>query len=109
MKLFNQEILRVILLDTRYRQISTVEITRGTINESLAGPREILRLAIAFLAYGFVLVQQPSKRRCKPFRSRHKTYTSHREAARILQIHFLDHVIAQVPSMQEASLRLCCG
>jgi len=55
MKLFNQEILRVILLDTRYRQIST-EITRGTINESLAGPREILRLAIAFLAYGFVLV-----------------------------------------------------
>jgi hypothetical protein len=26
MKLFNQEVLRVILLDTRYRHISTVEI-----------------------------------------------------------------------------------
>jgi DNA repair protein RadC len=35
MKLFNQEILRVILLETRYRQISTVEISRGTINESV--------------------------------------------------------------------------
>jgi DNA repair protein RadC len=29
MKLFNQEVLRVILLDTRYRYISTVEITKG--------------------------------------------------------------------------------
>jgi DNA repair protein RadC len=28
MKLFNQEVLRVILLDTRYRHISTVEITK---------------------------------------------------------------------------------
>ena len=28
MKLFNQEVLRVILLDTRYRYISTVEITK---------------------------------------------------------------------------------
>jgi hypothetical protein len=36
MKLFNQEVLRVILLDTRYRHISTVEITKGSINESLA-------------------------------------------------------------------------
>jgi DNA repair protein RadC len=36
MKLFNQEVLRVILLDTRYRYISTVENTKGSINESLA-------------------------------------------------------------------------
>jgi hypothetical protein len=39
MKLFNQEVLRVISLDTRYRHISTVEITKGSINESLAHPR----------------------------------------------------------------------
>ena len=38
MKLFSQEVLRVILLDTRYRHSSTVEITKGTINESLAHP-----------------------------------------------------------------------
>ena len=43
MKLFNQEVLRVILLDTRYRHISTVEITKGSINESLAHPRDIFR------------------------------------------------------------------
>ena len=43
MKLFGQEVLRVILLDTRYRQISTVEITKGSVNESLAHPRDIFR------------------------------------------------------------------
>jgi DNA repair protein RadC len=56
MKLFNQEVLRVILLDTRYRHISTVEITKGTINESLAHPRDIFRPVIGRSAYAFVLV-----------------------------------------------------
>ena len=37
---FNQKVLRVILLNTRY-QHSTAEITKGSINESLAYPRDI--------------------------------------------------------------------
>jgi DNA repair protein RadC len=56
MKLFNQEVLRVILLDTRYRHISTVEITKGNINESLAHPRDIFRPVFGQSAYAFVLV-----------------------------------------------------
>ena len=56
MKLLNQEVLRVILLDTRYRHISTIEISKGTVNESLAHPREIFRPVIALSAYAFVLV-----------------------------------------------------
>jgi DNA repair protein RadC len=39
-KLLNQEVLRVILLDARYRHFSTIEITKGTVNGSLAHPRE---------------------------------------------------------------------
>src|ERR1700735_4518484 len=56
MKLFNQDVLRVILLDTRYRHSSTVEITKGTINESLAHPRDIFRPVIGAPAFAFVLV-----------------------------------------------------
>ena len=56
MKRFSQEVLRVILLDTRYRHISTVEITKGGINESLAHPRDIFRPVIGQSAYAFVLV-----------------------------------------------------
>jgi DNA repair protein RadC len=55
MKLFNQEVLRVILLNTRYRHISTLEISKGIINESLAHPREIFRPVISQSAYAFVL------------------------------------------------------
>ncbi len=97
MKLFNQEILRVILLDTRYRQISTVEISRGTINESLAGPREILRPAIAFLAYGFVLIHNHPSGDVSPSEADTRLTRRIAEAARILQIHFLDHVIVGQP------------
>ena len=42
MKLFSQEVLRVILLDTRYRHSSTVEITKGTIDESRNGSGAIM-------------------------------------------------------------------
>jgi DNA repair protein RadC len=35
MKLFNQEILRVILLDTRQRLMTMIDVTKGSINESL--------------------------------------------------------------------------
>jgi hypothetical protein len=56
MKLFSQEVLRVILLDTRYRHSSTVEITKASINESLAHPRDIFRQIIGQSAYAFVLL-----------------------------------------------------
>ena len=56
MKLFNQEVLRVILLDTRYRHISTVEITEGSINESLAYPGDIFRPVIGQSAFAFLLL-----------------------------------------------------
>jgi DNA repair protein RadC len=67
MKLFTQEVLRVILLDTRYRHISMVEISKGTINESLAHPQEIFRSAIVHSAFALFLVQQPPERRLHPF------------------------------------------
>src|SRR3977135_1739778 len=40
----------------RYRRITSVEISKGTINECVAHPREILRPAIIHCAYAFVLV-----------------------------------------------------
>jgi DNA repair protein RadC len=55
MKLFNQEVLRTVLLDTKQRLISLVDITKGTLNESLAHPREIFRAVISNSAYAFVL------------------------------------------------------
>jgi RadC-like JAB domain-containing protein len=56
MKGFHQEVVRVVLLDAQHRCITRVDIARGTVNESLARPREIFRPAIIHSAYAFALV-----------------------------------------------------
>jgi DNA repair protein RadC len=56
MKLFNQEVLRVILLDSRQRLIMMIDVAKGGLNESLAHPRDIFRPAISHAAYSFILV-----------------------------------------------------
>ena len=68
MKLFNEEVLRVILLDMRYRHISTVEITKGSINESLAYPRDIFRPIIgrsALPSSSYTTIHRGSRRPAK--------------------------------------------
>jgi DNA repair protein RadC len=93
MKLFNQEVLRVILLDTRYRHISTGEITKGSINESLAHPRDIFRPVIGQSAYAFVLVHNHPSGNPAPSEADIRLTSRLAEGARILQINMLDHVI----------------
>jgi hypothetical protein len=44
MKVLNQEVLRVILLDTRFRQISTVEVTKESISDSGSASRNLSTL-----------------------------------------------------------------
>jgi len=56
MKRFHQEVVRVVLLDCQLRCIAKVEISKGTVNESLANPAEIFRPAITHRSFGFVLV-----------------------------------------------------
>jgi DNA repair protein RadC len=62
MKLLNQEVLRVILLDTRQRLITMIDVTKGGLNESLAHPRDIFRPVISHSAHAFILVHNPSLR-----------------------------------------------
>jgi DNA repair protein RadC len=56
MQAFEQEVLRVVLLDARFRRITAVDITKDTVNESLGHPREIFRPAISPSAYALVVV-----------------------------------------------------
>ena len=53
MKGFHQEVVRVVLLDAQHRCITRVDIARGTVNESLARPREIFRPVIYSLSFRF--------------------------------------------------------
>ena len=97
MKLFRQEVLRVILLDARFRQISIVEISKGTINESLSNPREIFRPVILHGAYAFVLAHNHPSGDASASEADIRLTRRLGEGARILQINMLDHIIVGQP------------
>jgi DNA repair protein RadC len=97
MKLFNQEVLRVVLLDTRQRLITMIDVTKGGLNESLAHCRDIFRPVISFSAHSFILVHNHPSGDASPSEADLRLNRRICEAARILQIQFLDHVIIGQP------------
>jgi DNA repair protein RadC len=88
-----REQLVVFTLDTRHRCTGYFLISVGTINESLAHPREILRPVIMSGAYGFVLMHNHPSGDSTPSEADRALTRRIREAADLLQIHLLDHVI----------------
>jgi DNA repair protein RadC len=93
LRLLDRESLRTILLDTRYRLITMCEISRGTLNESLAHPREIFKTAISHSAYAMVLVHNHPSGDPSPSEADLRLTRKLAEAARLLQINLLDHII----------------
>src|SRR5437764_12518124 len=51
-----KESLRVILLDTRYHLIRVEEVSMGSVNESIAHPREVFRPAVISTAHAVIVV-----------------------------------------------------
>ena len=97
MQAFQQEVLRVVLLDARLRRITAVDVSKGTVNESLAHPREVFRSAISHSAYALVVVHNHPSGDVSPSEADTRLTRRIAEAARILQIQLLDHVIVGQP------------
>jgi DNA repair protein RadC len=97
MKLFSQEVLRVILLDSRQRLIATADVTKGSVNECLAHPREIFRPVIVHSAFSFVLVHNHPSGDPSPSEADQRLTRRISEASRMLQIQFIDHLIVGHP------------
>src|SRR6202049_1346690 len=56
MRRLHKESLRVVLLDTRYHLIRVEEVSIGSVNESIAHPRDVFRPAGLSSAYGVIVV-----------------------------------------------------
>jgi DNA repair protein RadC len=98
MRLLDRESLRAVLLDTRFRLIAIREISKGTLNESLAHPREIFKPAITHSAYAFVLVHNHPSGDTAPSDADLRLTRRVAECAHMLQIQFLDHIIVGSPA-----------
>jgi DNA repair protein RadC len=93
MKQLTRESLRVVLLDTKYFLLRIQEISLGSLNESIAHPREVLQPAILYSAYAFILVHNHPSGDPMPSDSDRRLTTRLKSAADLLQINMLDHVI----------------
>jgi DNA repair protein RadC len=93
MRMLRKEEMRVILLDTRYRLIRVETISRGTVNESIAHPREIFRPAVIASAYAVIVVHNHPSGDPSPSQADHSLTRRLAEAAELMQIKLLDHII----------------
>jgi DNA repair protein RadC len=56
MRFLDRESLRVVLLNTKQHLIKVCTVSQGSVNESLAHPREIFKPVITHSAYSFIMV-----------------------------------------------------
>jgi DNA repair protein RadC len=98
-----REHLVVLLLNTRYRVNSYALVSIGSLNESVAHPRDILRPAIVAGAYAFILMHNHPSGDASPSQSDHSLTRRISEAAELLQIKILDHVVIGHPHAGAAS------
>ena len=88
----------VAVLDARLRHIGTDTVSIGTATESAAHPREILRPVITRGAHAFVLVHNHPSGDPSPSRADETVTRRIIEAARLMQVSFMDHVIIGRPA-----------
>ena len=98
MRALTQEAVRLVLLDNRANLIHVAEITRGTLNECIAHPRDIFRTVIAWSAASFILVHNHPSGNPSPSQADIQLTRELREAADLLKIDLQDHVIIGAPS-----------
>ena len=93
-----QEQVVVAVVDTRLRHLGTTVVSVGTVGESNAHPREILRPVITRGAHGFVLIHNHPSGDPSPSRADELVTRRLVEAASLMQVRFLDHVIIGKPA-----------
>jgi DNA repair protein RadC len=98
MRRLRTESLRVILVDTRYRLLHIEEISLGSLNESIAHPREIFRPALTYSAHAVIVVHNHPSGDASPSQIDHSLTRRLAEAAELLQIKLLDHIIIGAPA-----------
>lgn len=93
-----QEQVIVVALDTRLRHMATHIVSIGTVSESSAHPREVLRPVITRNAHGFVLIHNHPSGDPSPSRADEAVTRRIGESAALMQLRFIDHIIIGKPA-----------
>ena len=95
----NHEEVHVLLLNTRLSLLRRERIFQGSLTESVAHPREILRKVLLYSAHSFIIVHNHPSGDPAPSSS-DRDFTRHlRECAEVMSLKFMDHIIIGHPAM----------
>ena len=90
----DREVCVAIMLNTRLRVTGHSLVSVGTLNESVVHARDVFRAAVAMNAYGIVvLMHNHPSGDPQPSEADHRITRRMNEAAGILQINLVDHII----------------
>ncbi|CAN5869973.1 DNA repair protein RadC [soil metagenome] len=91
------ETLRILVLNTKLCLVHDEIVFQGTLNESPAHPREILRAALVHRGYAFILAHNHPSGDPAPSDADCRFTRRIRDAAQLIQIQFLDHLVIGAP------------
>lgn len=88
-----QEVFYVILLNQKNRPLGRIAVTSGTVSSALVHPREVFRPAILAGASGIICAHNHPSGDPAPSSADLQTTRQLRDAAKVIDIMLLDHVI----------------
>ncbi|MCA1963718.1 MAG: DNA repair protein RadC [Prosthecobacter sp.] len=94
----SHESVRIILLNQRLCLMRQDELFRGTVNETSAHPREIVKKVLAHHAPAFVLVHNHPSGNPEPSDADRRLTRRVKDAADLMGLTFVDHVIIGCPA-----------
>jgi DNA repair protein RadC len=103
MRFLDREYLRVVLLNAKQHLIKVCTVSQGSVNESLAHPREVFKPVITHSAYSFIMVHNHPSADPSPSEADMRLTRRILEGSRILQLHLVDHVIIGAPAPGRSS------
>jgi len=98
MRLLEAEVIRVILLNTKLHLISIEEVSKGSINETIAHIPAIFKPVLLAQAYGFILIHNHPSGNPEPSNADNQFTRRVAEVAQLMQVRFLDHMICGSPT-----------
>ena len=93
MRRYRQEVFVVLLLDSRHRLIGEVEVSRGSLNQSLVHPREVFAPALRESAAAILVLHNHPSGDPQPSREDHEVTRRLVRAGEILGIRVVDHLV----------------
>lgn len=98
MQQLTKESLRVLLVNTRLRLIKVEVISTGSLNETVAHPRDILHPVLVRQCHGFILLHNHPSGDPTPSSADRRFTRRVKEAADLMRVDMLDHVVIGHPS-----------